>query len=254
MSKRHFHINYEPPAQWVLSIMSPVQLSSSPILRQRWQNAAKSGLTELPLALATKFEIMKVTTERLNGHIHELSDDFDARPDEVQRDIIGRDGQPSAYMPLKRTLPFEIVADLDAWIFEMRSTYEILYAFVKEFSSRILDRKVKSEEVLKSILHEKGYNSDWIDFLRRARNLFVHRTAPWFAIEVTGGTLQYEIVVLKRNARNLDNPDDYATMEQFRAVQQGFFEALHALRKWILEEIRKIEARTINPLPRRQSD
>lgn len=179
MSKKYFHITYEPRELWVLSIMSPAQRSSSPILQQHWKRAAKSGLGELPLALARKFEIMRVTINRLNTHIRELNDDFYARPDEVQRDIIGREGQPSAYMSLKRTLPFEIVADLDAWIFEMRSTYEILYAFVKEFSSCILDRKVKSEEVLKSILHEKGYNSDWIDFLRRTRNLFIHRTAPW---------------------------------------------------------------------------
>ena len=52
----------------------------------------------------------------------------------------------------------QIVADLDAWIFEFRSTYEILYAFVKEFSSRILDRKVNDERVLKAIIHTKGYD------------------------------------------------------------------------------------------------
>jgi hypothetical protein len=45
-------------------------------------------------------------------------------------------------------------SDLDALIFEFRSTYEILYTFVKEFSSRILDRKVNNEKVLKAIIHE----------------------------------------------------------------------------------------------------
>ena len=123
-------------------------------------------------------------------------------------------------------MPFEIVADIDAWIFEFRSTYEILYAFVKEFSSRILDQKVNDQRVLKAILEAKRYHTDWIGFLNDERNCFIHQTAPWFAIEVTGGTPQYEIVILKRNVHDLEHPEDYVRIEEYRAVHKGFFEAL----------------------------
>jgi hypothetical protein len=130
---------------------------------------------------------MKVTLNRLNDHIRELGTDFDERPSEIQQHIIGVDGQPSAYYPHKRILPFEIVADIEAFIFGLRSTYEVFYAFVKEFSSRILNTTVNDERVLKAIIHRKGYSTDWIDFLNDQRNYFVHQTAPWFAIDVTGG-------------------------------------------------------------------
>lgn len=243
MMREYFHIAYAPHEGWVLSIMGAVQRSSNPILQQRWKASAQSALAELPLALVTKFEIMKVTIERLNTHIRKLSDDFEARPEEVQRHITGIDGQPTAYGPLKRVLPFHVVADLEAWIFGFRSTYEILYAFVKEFSSRILDRKVNDERVLKAIIHAKDYNTEWIDFLNDERNYFVHQTAPWFAIEVTGGTPKYEIVVLKRNTHDLKNPADYVRIEEYRKVQQGFQEALQALHAWMLEEIGKFESR-----------
>jgi hypothetical protein len=125
MVREYFPIDYDPHEGWVLSLMGAVQRSSNPILQQRWHASAQSALAELPLALVTKFEIMKVTIERLNTHIRALSDDFEARPEEVQRHITGIDGQPTAYRPFRRTLPFQIVADLDAWIFEFRSTYEI---------------------------------------------------------------------------------------------------------------------------------
>src|SRR6266481_4684556 len=104
--------------------MGAVQHSGSPVLQQRWKGAAQSALGELPLALVTKFEIMKVTLKRLSDHLYELSQDFDARPDEVQRHIIGVDGQPSAYHSRRPVLSFEIVADIEAFIFGLRSTYE----------------------------------------------------------------------------------------------------------------------------------
>jgi hypothetical protein len=66
MIRNYFHINYAPHEGWVLSLMGAVQRSSNTILQQRWHASAQSALAELPLALATKFEIMKVTIERLN--------------------------------------------------------------------------------------------------------------------------------------------------------------------------------------------
>jgi hypothetical protein len=238
MIRDYFWIDYTPREQWVLSITARVQQSDSPILQQRWKEAAQSALTELPLALATKFMVMSITIDRLNAHIRELSKDFDENPDEVKSCIAAK----AAYGTQNSRLAFEIVADIDAWIFEFRSTYEILYAFVKEFSARILNCKVNDEKILKAILRAKGYNTDWIDFLNDERNLFVHQTAPWFAIEITSGTPQYEVVLLKRNVRNLDDPQSYVRIEQYRAVDKGFREALDALREWIFKEIEKIEA------------
>ena len=240
MIRDYFWIDYAPGDQWVLSIMSRVQHSGSSILQERWKKSAQSPLIELPLALATKFELMRVTIERLNAHIRDLSRDFDERPDEVKRFIAAR----AAYRSQNPRLAFEIVADLDAWIFEFRSTYEILYAFVKEFSSRILDRKVNDEKVLKAILQAKGYHTDWIDFLNDERNCFIHQTAPWFAIEVTGGTPQYEIVILRRNVHDLEHTKNYVRIEKYRAVHKGFFEALQALHDWIFQEIEKVESKS----------
>ena len=241
MIENYFHIDYVPHEGWVLSIMGAVQQSGSPVLQQRWKGVAKSALGELPLALVTKFEIMKVTLKRLNDHLYELGQDFDARPDAVQRHIIGVDGQPSAYHSRRRELPFEIVADIEAFIFGLRSTYEVFYAFVKEFSSHILDVKVNSEEVLKAIIRNKGFATTWIDFLNDQRNYFVHQTAPWFAIEVTGREPKYEIVVLKNLTHDLKNSEDYVRFEEYRKVFQGFQEALHALHAWIIEEVKKFE-------------
>ena len=138
-------------------------------------------------------------------------------------------------------MPFEIVADIEAFVFGLRSTYEVFYAFVKEFSSRILNTTVNDERVLKAIIHRNGYSTDWIDFLNDQRNYFVHQTAPWFAIEVTGGDPKYEIVVLKRNTHDLKNPEDYVRFDEYRKVFQGFQEALHALHSWILEEAAKFK-------------
>jgi hypothetical protein len=49
MIRDYFLIDYAPRGQWVLSITARVQRSDSAVLQQRWQEAAQSALTELPL-------------------------------------------------------------------------------------------------------------------------------------------------------------------------------------------------------------
>jgi hypothetical protein len=234
-----FHINYAPRESWVLPIMARVQQSPSATLRGRWI-AATSALAELPLALATKFEILGVLLNRLDSHINELSQDFDRRADEVEECITAK----AAFFPAKKNLAFELVADLDAFLFEFRSAYEVLKTFVKTFSDRILDVKVNNEAVLKAILEKGGCNTAWIDFLNDERNLFIHQTAPWFAIEVTGQTpVRYELLILKRNTHDLEDPNGYARFDQYRAVYQGFIGTMQGLHRWLIREIEHVETR-----------
>ena len=87
-----------------------------------------------------------------------------------------------------------------------------------------------------------------MEWLSTKRNFFIHETSLWFAIEVTGHTPAYEIVVLKRNVHALTNPDDYIRMEEFRKVHNGFTDALRALSTWIEKRIDQIEAQEMTPV------
>ena len=72
----------------------------------------------------------------------------------------------------------QLVAGIDAFIFEARSGYEILGAVVREIVGNILGKKV-DERALRAILETKSHDTRWIDDLHDERITFFHRTAPW---------------------------------------------------------------------------
>ena len=142
---QYFFINYMPHEQWILPLLSRVQHSTSDTLQKRWESQRGNKFSESSLALATKFQIIDVTTNRLSDYIRQLGETFDANPDEVQRHTTGIDGQPAAYYVLDQSLPFKIAEALEAWLFEFQSLYEIWVNFVGKFSNEFLGGKINSK-------------------------------------------------------------------------------------------------------------
>jgi len=89
-------------------------------------------------------------------------------------------------------------------------------------------------------LRRSGLDHTWTFLLQEERKLFFHNTAPWIAVAVSESG-KYELIVLRRNARTLDEPEDYATLSQYNDIFNGFMAALERLQSHILAEIEKFE-------------
>jgi hypothetical protein len=136
-------------------------------------------------------------------------------------------------------LPFRLVADIDAFIFETRSAYEILGKYITALFQLLFGRRL-TEQDLNEVLRRSGLDHTWTFLLQEERKLFFHNTAPWIAVAVSESG-KYELIVLRRNARTLDEPEDYATLSQYNDIFNGFMAALERLQSHILAEIEKFE-------------
>jgi hypothetical protein len=105
----------------------------------------------------------------------------------------------------------------------------------------LFDRSL-TERDLKKLLQDSGLDHTWAFLLQEERKLFFHNTAPWIAVAVSGRPEnRYELIILRRNARTLDEPEDYATLSQYNDIFNGFMSALERLREYIIAEIEKFE-------------
>ena len=238
MTDVYLHINYEPPGpSWLRPILTRLQESSSTTLRDRVDSWGSSQLNELGLALSTKLAMLNQVVRRVDLQLQRLREQLN---DESMINECIRRGAP--YKIADKVLPYEILVDIDSFIFESRSAYEIVGRFLVEFFERVLKRKV-SESELKELLEVRIPDIRWIEELRNNRILFFHNTSPWIAVQIVQKTpLEFELVVLKGNVRNFENPDNYIKLEQLRAIYQEFEYSLAALQQWVIGQIEVFEA------------
>jgi hypothetical protein len=238
MTDSYMHISYEPSDTWLFPIMNRLRQSSSPILRQRMDEWDKTPLSEIGLALATKRSMLPLLANRVDRQLNRLNQEINDTT-LIEQHIKG----DYAYRLRDGELAYEILLDIDGFIFESRSTYEIVGKFLVDFFERILDSKVKQDEII-AIQQSEGLDTRWIEELRSNRKLFFHNTAPWIAIHFASiNPLKMELVILKRNAETFTNQDDYFHFALLRDTYHGFEATMDTLQRWIIRRIEEFEVK-----------
>jgi hypothetical protein len=238
MVNEYLHFNYDPRERWLRPILARLHQSSSTILRERLKAWGETPLRELGLAIATKLTMLPVVVARVNQQIQRLSEQLDES--RVEKCL----NRGAAYLLREQSLPYEILVDVDSFLFESRSTYELVGRFLKEFFSHILARDV-SEDELQALLKAEGIDTRWIQELRDNRILFFHTTAPWLANRILSkAPLRFKLVLLKKVAKDSATPGDYLHFEQLQAIYHGFASSLEALQRWVIEQIEDFERKT----------
>jgi hypothetical protein len=236
----YFHVSYEPPDQWVRPIITRLRQSSSADLRQCAESWGASPLSELGIAVATKRAMLPLIVGRVDEALQLMIAEFNAKPDEVKW-CLSRWFPKGAFRTRDRNLPYRLLIDIESFLFEFRSAYEIVGEFLREFFGRVLRSKLQETQVI-AALEAGGNDTEWISLLRKERVVFFHDTAPWIVFEVKdNGPFKYHLVVLKRNARDLSNPEDYVRLHEYRAILLGFERSMEFLAGWLIEHIEKLE-------------
>lgn len=244
MVKRFFHLDFRPQEAFWLPVLGRVHRSTNATLRERLVTWSKSPGYELSLAVATKLRVIRLVAGRFNADLAELSKHLDAMPEKVEKAVTKH---------LALTLPsddlgFRLVADVDAFLFETRSVYELTGKLLKEFFARILNRKLEEAE-LKKMLEDRNIDTTWIEVVRGDRKIFFHDTAPWIAVEVKKSSPRYDLIILKRNTHDLKDPHDYVRFEEYRSVYHEFVASMASLQSWVLEQVEQAEKDTPSTPP-----
>ena len=237
MQVQYIHLAYLPSSGWVLQIMSKLLQSVSPQLRNAFDEWSDTPLKELGIAITTRMHMLGLCVRRLNARVADLRREIEA--DSSQLDAALAEGY--AFKLKDSELPYELLLDMDSFIFETRSLYEIMGKFLVTLFDVLFARQL-TEADLPSILAEKGVDTRWIVELRENRKLFFHQTAPWLAVQVEREAMNFNPVLLKTASATFDDPNKFVDFATLRAIYEGFVNSAAELHRFILEQIRLYES------------
>jgi hypothetical protein len=233
------HVSYLPNGSFVLPIIGALQRSSNPKVRALAGSWRSSGLARLGASLSTKATMLGLLGRRLYSKVGPLEDEL-----EQLRNLSEHLAGGYAWTPTQRQLPYEVLLELDAFIFEFRSAYEILGKFLVEFSKRILGKTVKEEDLLR-ILSAAGINISWARELQNRRKFWFHEHAPWLVYKISNpDPLDAELIFLAHVDADPFNDNEALSLRSLNLIYAGFDRALQELQSWVLSEISSLEATT----------
>lgn len=220
-----------------MPIVQRLQGSSSETLRARVVNWGTDDLRELALALSTKLEMLPLIARRCDNGIVRLAKEF------VDQSRVQRALEREASMSVSdRELPFELLVDVDSFIFESRSAYEIAGKFLMGFFDGILGITL-NQNGIRERLSNDGIDCRWIDELQSSRILFFHNRAPWIAVEVDDASRLSNLIVLKSYGGDGKDPNNRLHVDQLRNIYQNFAQSMSRIQRWIMDEIEAFEER-----------
>jgi hypothetical protein len=149
-----------PAVTWPYPIWNALNATTSKTLREAWSKPKSLALGNLAIALATKLMILGTVAGRFNSDYKRL---LKLADDDAERIKINRN-TGTVWSPSDDRLTYELLTGIDAFIFEARSTYEILGKFLVTFC-RIIFAQVLTEEEVKSILRDRGVDIAWMTHL-----------------------------------------------------------------------------------------
>ena len=241
----YLHIAYLPKsAGWLLPIITAVRGARSPELRTRANGWPDGDLPELGLAVSTKLAILPHVSREFQSLLAQLGKEV--------ADIENLDEyieEQAGFVPKDGQLPYRLLASIDAFIYEFRSTYEIVGKFLVAFSAKILGSQLTEQQV-RSLLRDSGISDAWVADLADQRKLFFHETAPWIAVKILSRRpLACELLILRRNVRDLDGSPDVIQFDRVKAVQTGLVTAMGRLQTWLIDRVAQVDTDMLRDRP-----
>jgi hypothetical protein len=93
---------------------------------------------------------------------------------------------------------------------------------------------------IKKIIESKGHDTKWFQDLDSHRNFFIHEGAPYFAIDVSRGRQNYDLLIMKENLKTFKDYSKFVRLSELNAIVQGFISARHTLQQHLIELFQKV--------------
>lgn len=216
------------------AIINRLHATRDNALRERFGEWGESRISRRGLSLATKLEMLQLAARRVDERVVQLIQAV-GNEEHMERCVATK----KAAVVHDRSLPFQLLLDVDSFIFESRSAYEIVGKFIREFFGHMLAQQVSQQDVI-DMLQSKGIETRWIDELETSRNRLIHEDAPWIALRRYQNQRNWQLLVLPHAKKDVESPDTL-DVDALRGIFSGFVSALAGIEAWLLERIDDLE-------------
>ena len=193
-------------------------------------------MAEAGLAVATRLMLVSRALDRLTTLEDRLCREID-QSGKLDHLLAGG----YVYTPEDSNSVYDVCLAIDGVLAECLSLMEVIKIFTVRFCRKILKIKM-SEEAFDARLVELGYGGEWLDTLTKARNFFLHESAPWLVLQIEGrDPLICTLIVLKGNVRDLSDPTTFITKRALAGITRELRQAVWGVQQWLSEAISKAE-------------
>jgi len=225
------------------------ELSSDPWALPIWSSindaADKGKISSLPskvyelgVYISTRLNILPRIITRLNADVAEL---FLVAERYEERNVFTKAKEGYAFR-INNNLKYNIICDIDSLIFEINSVCELITKLF-EFLYSHAGEPLKKEKVglkIKSIIKNAKQNPSWFVNLTGHRNFFIHKAAPYIAIDISRGPGSYDLLIMRENLKNFEDKEKFITLSELYEIVQGFINAKHIIQDDLVKLFRNI--------------
>jgi len=166
--------------------------------------------------ISIRLNILPRIVKRLNKNVVLLYEEIKKHGEEH----IFIEGFEGCAYPVENDLKYELLADIDALIFEINATWELIKKLFSLLYGHI--GKPIEQKKLGSTVADVLNQNDWFKSLDAHRNFFMHEGAPYLAVDLSAEPDHFDLLILKKNKISFLNPDDFVALSDINTIVHGF--------------------------------
>jgi hypothetical protein len=214
---------------WVLPIWNVIHTAV-----QEGRTTPPSGAaSELSLYLSTRLAMLPVVFRRVSQGIGQLKTVI-ARRESCHEWTQEREGY---VFPIPQALQYGLLVDLDALLFELNASCELLqkfFALLHQHRGRPILKKRLGPK-LREVIEAAGQNPGWFIALDSHRNFFIHDGAPYFAVDLSDAPGRYDLLIMKENVRSFEDEEKFVRLSALRDIIEGFERSKPVLQAYLIQ-------------------
>ncbi|MCK5218607.1 hypothetical protein KAR10_03745 [bacterium] len=230
MPEKWVHINTKVGDPWILPIWSAVNDAEVSGKSIPISDKVKS---QLGLSISTRLDMLPLIVRRLNEEVSEVYKAVKAHNSEH----IFTAQQEGYAFDIEKGLIFNLLIDIDSLLFELNSVCELMTNLFFELYTHA-GKTLKKDKVgliIKKIIEKSGKLSDWFIDLDNHRNFFMHEGAPYFAVDISKGHSEYDLLIMKENIKIFDDQSKFIKLSEINSIVQGFLYSRALIQEHLIE-------------------
>ena len=231
MARKWIHLNTEVGDPWILPIWRAVNDAESSGKASRISERVKS---QLGLSISTRLDMLPRIIRRINDEVNQV---YEATKSHKEEHIC-TESKEGFVFTIEEDLKFNLLIDIDSLLFELNSVCELIMRLFFELYTHI-GKNIKNKELgllIKRIIEDAGQSSDWFKKLDTQRNLFMHLAAPYFAVDISEGPGNFDLLIMNENVKLFDDYSKFIKLSDINSIVKGFSVAKTIIQEHLIEE------------------
>ncbi len=223
--KRWVHISELGSDQWVLLIWNSINNAVDDGRIQK----PKQAIFDLGLSLTTHANMLPRISARIEGNANKIYSQITNNLSEKY--IFTKDTEVYS-MIIDNDLKYELLADINAFIFELNIVWELQKKLLQAISCH-LGKQIKAKELSSEIKNIIG-ESAWFPELDSLRNFLMHHGAPYIAVDITDGNDKPNLIIMLKKVEKFNDPKSYIKFESLKKIVSGFRDSRKLLQNHLM--------------------